>query len=118
MSVEIQIIENIAETSLPLIKLTKSRNGKTGTATFIFIKPISFEYLIYQNNTIHGIYLLWENKKIMTTDIKILFKNGKPFILKAIFILKNSKEWFNFLNFMNYYSKEAGLSFDEKNTPF
>ena len=31
------------------------------------------------------------------------------FLLKAIFIFKNEKEWFNFLNFMNFYSKETGL---------
>jgi photosystem II protein len=116
MTVEIQIIEGISETTLPLIKLTKSRNGKTGTATFIFIQPTSFDFLIYQNTTIHGIYLVWESKKISTTDVKILFKNGQPFLIKAIFIFKNSKEWFNFLNFMNLYSKETGLSFAEKNT--
>lgn len=118
MTVDIQMIEGVSETTLPLIKLTKSRNGKTGTATFLFIYPITFKFLIYQNNTIHGMYLIWENKKISTTDIKIFFKNGQPFLIKAIFIFKNSKEWFNFLNFMNFYSKETGLSFAEKNTFF
>jgi photosystem II protein len=118
MTVEIQIIEGLPEKTLPLIKLTKSRNGKTGTATFIFIQPRSFNTLSYQNVSINGIYLLWETKKISTNDIKILFKKGQPFLLKVIFIFKNSKEWFNFLNFMNYYSKETGLSFAEKNTSF
>jgi photosystem II protein len=113
MKVQIQILKNIEEITLPIVKLTKSINGKTGTATFIFIQPSTFKYLVYQKNTIHGIYLVWENKKIETTDIKILFKNGKPFLLKCIFIFKNSKEWFHFLNFMNYYSKETGLSFAE-----
>jgi photosystem II protein len=118
MTVQIQFIDGIFETTLPLIKLTKSINGKTGTATFIFIEPSSFDFLSYQKNTIHGMYLLWETKKISSTDIKIIFKNGKPFLLKAIFIFKNSNEWFNFLNFMNYYSKETGLSFAEKNNSF
>jgi photosystem II protein len=118
MTVEIQLVENISETTLPLIKLTKSRNGKTGTATFIFIEPKSFHAFIYQNSPIHGMYLLWDNKKITTNDVKIFFKKGKPFLVKAIFIFKNSKEWFDFLNFMNSYSKETGLSFAEKNTSF
>ncbi len=118
MTVQIQFINGIPEKTLPLIKLTKSRNGKTGTATFIFMEPSSFHLLSYPKNTIHGMYLLWENKKISSTDIKIIFKNGKPFFLKAIFIFKNSKEWFNFLNFMNSYSKETGLSFAEKNNHF
>lgn len=118
MTVQIQFIDGISETTLPLIKLTKSINGKTGTATFIFMEPSSFDFLSYQKNTIHGMYLLWETKKISSTDIKIIFKNGQPFLLKAIFIFKNSNEWFNFLNFMNYYSKETGLSFAEKNNSF
>lgn len=118
MTVEIQIIENIPETTIPLIKLTKSRNGKTGTATFLFIEPTSLQFLNYQNLSIHGMYLVWENKKIRTTDIKLFFKEGKPFLIKGIFIFKNSKDWFNFLNFINYYSKEMGLSFTEKNSSF
>jgi hypothetical protein len=63
-------------------------------------------------------YLLWEKKKMSTTDVKIFFKKGKPFLFKAIFIFKNSEEWFHFLNFMNFYSKETGLSFAEKNISF
>ena len=30
-----------------------------------------------------------------------------------IFIFKNNQEWFDFLNFMNCYSKETGLFFTE-----
>jgi hypothetical protein len=57
--------------------------------------------------------LIWDKKKISTKDIKIYFKNGKPIILKSILIFRNSKDWFNFLNFMSCYSKETGLSFTE-----
>lgn len=111
MVVEIQFIEGRKESTLPIIRLTKSRNGKTGTATFIFIQPQIFNYFIYQIPTINGMYLIWDNKKIITKDIQIIFKEGKPFLIKTIFIFKNSNEWFNFLNFMNRYSKEMGLLF-------
>jgi photosystem II protein len=114
MTIEIQFIKGLKETTLPIIKLTKSRNGKTGTATFIFLKPTIFEKMIGRSDNIDGMYLVWENKKIITHDISIFFKNGKPFLLKTIFIFKNANEWFNFLNFMNNYSKETGLSFAEK----
>jgi photosystem II 13kDa protein len=113
MTTRIEILKDISENSLPLIKLTKSKNGKTGTATFIFIKPTLFEILNYKNLPIDGIYLVWENKKITSRDIKIIFKKGQPFLLKAIFIFKNNNEWFNFLQFMNSYSKKTGLSFAE-----
>jgi photosystem II protein len=45
MNVQIQFLENIKELTIPIIKLTKSKNGKTGTATFIFVNPNIFNYL-------------------------------------------------------------------------
>ena len=107
--IEITFCNNIIETSIPIIKLTKSKNGKTGTATFIFLKPKVFEELPETLFTISEMSLLWNNQKITTKDISIIFKFGKPFILKTILIFKNSSEWFQFLNFMNSFSKEKGL---------
>jgi hypothetical protein len=52
-------------------------------------------------------------KEIISKDIQVIFKQGQPFLMKIIFIFKNSQEWFNFLNFMNLYSKETGLFFSE-----
>ena len=116
MSVEIQFIQGIKENSLPIVKLTKSVNGKTGTATFIFLYPEIFHKTKSQN--ISGMYLLWDNKKIVTNQLSILFKKGKPFLLKSIIIFKNEQEWFDFLNFMNCYSKETGLFFTESPSIF
>jgi photosystem II protein len=115
MNAKIEFIEGVKEKVLPIIKLTKSRNGKTGTGTFIFINPDILKSLQNSNSTLEGISLLWENQKMETKTIEIFFKKGKPFLIKAIFIFKNSKEWFKFLNFMNYYSKETGLLFTDKN---
>lgn len=112
MNVRIEFLKNKKELTLPIIKLTKSLNGETGTATFIFIMPSLFENINFQINTINGMYLLWENNEIKTNEIEIFFKNGSPYLLKALIIFKNSKEWFYFLNFMNYYSKETGISFN------
>ena len=116
MTIEIQFIKGLKETTLPIIKLTKSRNGKTGTATFIFLKPTIFEKMIFRSDNIDGMYLVWENKKIITKDLIVIFNEGKPYIIKAIFIFKNNKEWFNFLNFIACYSKETGLAFFDTTT--
>lgn len=116
MTVQIQFIEGIKETTLPIIKLTRSRNGKTGTSTFIFINPIVFETNEYKKQYISGMRLLWDNKSIVTNDVQIIFKNGKPILIKTILIFKNSKEWFHFLNFMQSYSKDSGLFFSEINS--
>ena len=110
--VQIQFLEDINETSFPIVKLTKSINGKTGTATFLFIRPKVFEVMESQHKAIHSMTLFFDKKEIQTQDISILFKNGKPFLLKSILIFKNSSEWFNFLSFMTLYSKEKGLLFE------
>ena len=109
MIAKIQFKNRFTENSFPLIKVTKSLSGKTGTATFIFTQPTFFQKMAYENFKIEGLDLVWENRKIATKDIFILFKNGKPLLVKSIFIFKNSSEWFDFLNFMNSYSKEKGF---------
>ncbi|MCR9073268.1 MAG: photosystem II reaction center protein Psb28 [Alphaproteobacteria bacterium] len=107
----IQFSKPIYEKRLPFIKLTKSKNGQTGTATFVFIHPFIFRNSLYSFTQINGIYLIWGKKEIISTDIEIIFRKGKPFLLKAIFIFKNSMEWFNFLSFMQFYANETGLFF-------
>ena len=62
MVVEIQFIEGLKETTLPIIKLTKSRNGKTGTATFIFLKPTIFEKKIIPLYPMPAVVGLRKNK--------------------------------------------------------
>lgn len=118
MTIVIEFFEGIEEKVLPIINLTKSKNGKTGTATFIFIKPSIFTLEECKKLPINGIYLIWDEKKIIGNDISIFFKEGKPHILKAILIFKNGREWFDFLQFMNAFSKKTGLSFTETNTLF
>jgi photosystem II protein len=115
MNAEIQIFPEKKENRFPIIKLTKSINGKTGTATFFFIEPISFEYFFLNKESIEIVSLIKDEKKISSKNITIFFKNGKPFLLRVIFILKNSSDWFDFLNFMNSYAKENGFFFKEEN---
>ena len=117
MNVQIQFLENIKELTIPIIKLTKSKNGRTGTATFIFVNPSIFSSLKDDKNTINALYLVWENKEIVSKDLIVIFNQGKPYLIKIIFIFKNKKEWFNFLNFITCYSKETGLSFFDTTTP-
>jgi photosystem II protein len=114
MVVSIEIIQGIKEITFPIVKVTKSVNGKTGTATFLFINPKCFKFFSMQTK-IETLSLFYEAKKLESKDIKIFFKNGKPFLLKGIFIFKNANEWFNFLNFMNFYSKEKGFLFELQN---
>lgn len=113
MAAYIEFLNNFKENTLPLIKLTKSKNAKTGTATFIFIEPTILKSDKYLSEFIKEIALIHNGKKIRSRDIKVFFKDGKPFLIKTIFIFKNPIEWFNFLTFMNLYSQETGLFFAE-----
>jgi photosystem II protein len=115
MPIEVEIFSEQKEESFPIIKLTKSINGKTGTATFLFIQPTSLETCILKQIPIESVCLIQNDKKIQTKDVSICFKKGKPFSVKAIFLFKNSYEWFDFLNFMSHYSKEKGFFFESKN---
>lgn len=115
---QIQFISGFEEGTVPRrVKLTKSENGETGTATFLFFKPTVFSFFSTVNFKgtlqIQGMDLLWDKKKITTKDIKVFFIHGKPVVVRTIFIFRDSKDWFNFLNFMSCYSKETGLSFTE-----
>lgn len=112
MIAQIKFSKNFIETSLPLIRLTKSRNGKTGTATFLFIQPFLFFKSELLLEGIEKMILIYQKSKIITSDLKIYFHQGKPFLLKAIFLFKNANEWFLFLSFIRSYAKETGLSFD------
>lgn len=114
MVAKIEFYPNEKELTLPLITLTKSINGKTGTATFLFLKPNIFEKIYLISLPIQKMSLIFDKKEIITEDISIFFLKGKPIILKSILLFKNSTEWFEFFNFMKIYSKETGLIFEEK----
>ena len=111
MTVKIEFFTDFIESTLPIIRLTKSRNKTTGTATFLFIRPSVFNAMQNKFDCLKTMSLLWDNKSIRTSDITILFSKGRPFLLKSIFVFKNANEWFQFLNFMQHYCNETGVSF-------
>ena len=112
---KLYFFEDQIETGLPIIRLTRSKNGETGTATFVF-RNLNFVFSNLENFPLNNISLISDKERIEITDISILFLKGKPFLIKAILVLKSPKEWFNFLYFMKNYSKEIGFSFyDEQN---
>jgi len=110
MKIGIEIQEGIMETSFPMVKLTKSKNGETGTATFLFFHPSCINQL--KSKQIDKISLYLNEKKIESQEIKVFFKDGIPTLLKAIFIFKNRSEWFEFFTFITQYSKEKGFFFE------
>lgn len=107
----IEIIPSLKEKKIPLIKLTKSKKGDTGSATVLFIKPDSFKKKILKKLPIDTIKLISDKKEIESQKIEIFFQKGKPFLLKAIFIFPTKEDYQSFFYFVNIYAKENKLSY-------
>ncbi|MBD2386148.1 photosystem II reaction center protein Psb28 [Cylindrospermum sp. FACHB-282] len=104
---KIQFSRGIDEEVVPDVRLTRSRSGDQGTATFIFTNPT----ILGQNSTedVTGMYMIDEEGEIITREVKAKFINGKPEALEAIHLMRTPEEWERFMRFMERYAKENGL---------
>lgn len=105
----IQFSRGIDETELPNVRLTRSRDGSSGTATFYFEYPQALSQESTEDIT--GMYLIDDEGEIVTREVKGKFVNGKPTALEAILIMKSSEEWDRFMRFMERYAEKNGLEF-------
>ncbi|MEH2057151.1 MAG: photosystem II reaction center protein Psb28 [Nostoc sp.] len=110
---KIQFSRGLDEEVTPEVRLTRSRSGDSGTATFIFTNP----KILDQGSTedITGMYLIDEEGEIITREVKAKFVNGKPEQLEALYVMKSVEEWDRFMRFMERYAEEndLGLSKNE-----
>nr|QCI07550.1 photosystem II protein W [Malaconema sp.] len=107
----IQFINGINETVVPNIKLTRSKDGNTGTATFRFNNPDILRQEMQEKGDIQGMSLIDEEGKLITTEVNAKFINGKPQIIESIYLIKGPDEWDRFMRFMEEYAKDNKLSF-------
>jgi photosystem II protein len=108
---EIQFSRGITEESIPDVRLTRSRDGSNGTATFYFEKTKVLDRSSSQAVT--GMYLIDEEGELETNIVNCKFINGEPKALEAIYIMKSVAEWDRFMRFMERYSKENDLAFSK-----
>lgn len=106
---EIQFSRGITEDAVPDVRLTRSRDGSNGSATFYFQNPKALS----QDSTdeITGMYLIDEEGELYTREVKATFVNGKPEALEAIYVMKSPAEWDRFMRFMERYAEENDLGF-------
>nr|YP_009314413.1 Photosystem II protein W [Liagora harveyana]SCW22667.1 Photosystem II protein W [Liagora harveyana] len=107
----IQFIKGINETVVPDVKLTRSRDGSTGTATFRFTNPAILEVGMEQKGEITGMYLMDEEGELITRDVNAKFVNGKPQAIESVYVIKDPDNWDRFMRFMERYANENSLSF-------
>jgi len=115
MQAKIQFIKGLDEKVLPDVRLTRSRDGSTGTATFRFKNPNILDKSTSKEGEITGMYLIDQEGILETRDVNARFLNGKPEAIEAIYIMKNPEAWDRFMRFMERYSEENGLRFAKAN---
>ena len=117
MTVKIQFIRGVNEPIIPEIRLTKSNNASTGNAIFQFKNPKIFLEEVNIKKTITGMYLIDSEGIIITKRLITYFINGKPEILEAIYIIRNTTEWERLTRFLTRLSESNNLTFiqSEKN---
>ena len=108
---EIQFFKGINEEVIPDVRLTRSRDGSSGTATFYFDEPKAFS----PNSTeeIEGMFMIDEEGEIVTREVKGKFVNGQPKALEAVHIMRTEADWERFMRFMERYAEEHGLGFSK-----
>ncbi|HEY9742099.1 MAG TPA: photosystem II reaction center protein Psb28 [Coleofasciculaceae cyanobacterium] len=108
---EIQFSRGINEDVTPDVRLTRSRDGSNGTATFYFENPKALDSSSTEDIT--GMYMIDEEGEIVTREVKGKFINGQPTALEAIVLMKSQGEWDRFMRFMERYAEEHGLGFSK-----
>ena len=111
MIARIQFIKGIDEKVLPDVRLTRSRDGSTGTATFLFKNANLINKSLALNGEITGMYMIDEEGILETRDVSARFVNGKPQAVESIYIMKTPKAWDRFMRFMERYGNTNGLVF-------
>ena len=111
MEAKIQFIKGLNEYTIPDVRLTRSRDGSTGTATFIFKNPTILHKKTAKKGEITGMYLIDEERILETRDVNARFVNGKPETIESIYIMKNPEAWERFMRFMERYGQNHGLLF-------
>jgi len=108
---EIQFSRGIAEEVIPDVRMTRSRDGSNGTATFYFQNPkaLGNDSMV----DITGMYMVDEEGEIVTREVKAKFVNGQPEAIEAVLVMKSVAEWERFVRFMERYANENELGFSK-----
>ena len=109
---EIQFIPGHDETVVPSIRLTRSRDGNSGQATFTFEQPTVFQNEAIDGG-IEGMYMIDEEGELVTRKITGKFINGQPCALVVTYTMASLAEWDRFIRFMDRYAASHDLGFNK-----
>jgi photosystem II protein len=108
---QIQFSRGTNEEVIPDVRITRSKDGTNGTATFYFQNPKALASTSTEEIT--GMYLVDEEGELVTREVKAKFINGKPEALEALYVIRSAADWDRFIRFMNRYAEEHGLGLNK-----
>ena len=110
----IQFFRGVDEPVVPEIRLTRSRDGRTGQAFFVFETP---DALTKESVTdLKGMLLIDEEGELVTRDVNARFINGEPSALEATYTWKSEMDFERFMRFAKRYANSHGMGYSEKST--
>lgn len=109
MGAAIQFFRGVDEPVVPNIRMTRSRDGRTGQAMFVFEEPQALAPETMGDIT--GMFMVDEEGELVTREVKARFVNGKASALEATFTWKSSSDFERFMRFAQRYADSHDLGF-------
>jgi photosystem II protein len=109
MGAAIQFFRGVDEPVVPDIRLTRSRDGRTGQALFVFEEPQALAPETMGD--IAGMFMVDEEGELVTREVNARFVNGKASALEATFTWKSSSDFERFMRFAQRYAESHDLGF-------
>ena len=107
----IQFFRGIDEPVVPDIRLTRSRDGRTGQAKFVFEQPQALAPETMGD--IGGMWMVDEEGEMVTREVNGKFVNGKPSALEATYTWKTEVDFERFMRFAQRYAEANGLGYSQ-----
>ena len=105
----IQFLNGVDEPVVPDIRVTRSRDGRTGQAIFVFEQPEALAPEVME--AITGMFMLDEEGTLVTREVNGKFVNGKPSALEATYTWKSEQDFERFMRFAQRYADANGLGY-------
>ncbi len=109
MGAAIQFFRGVDEPVVPDIRLTRSRDGRTGQAMFVFEEPDALAPETMGD--IAGMFMVDEEGELVTREVKARFVNGKASALEATYTWKSTEDFDRFMRFAQRYADSHDLGF-------
>lgn len=107
----IQFFRGVDEPVVPDIRLTRSRDGRTGQATFRFEQPAAIAPETMGDIT--GMWMIDEEGEMITREVNGKFVNGKASALEAVYSWKSEEDFDRFMRFAQRYAAANGLGYSQ-----